>query len=214
MNPLTFAKNQAGVFAALTIEHLYVVALAVIMATVIGVLIGVLTYRSPLARNLAMRSAGVILTIPSFALFGVFLGWFSLTLWSSLLPLVLYGLLPIIRNTVVGLTEVDDAVVESAKGMGMTHRQRLTKIELRLATPVILTGIRVTTTLLIGILAIAAIINGPGLGNPIMDALARVGTPIAIPEGVIATVLIVLVAILLDVLFAVITRFATPKGLR
>ena len=61
---------------------------------------------------------------------------------------------------------------------------------------------------------IAAIINGPGLGNPIMDALARVGTPIAIPEGVIATVLIVLVAILLDVLFAVITRFATPKGLR
>ncbi len=214
MNPLTFAKNQAGEFAALTIEHLYVVALAVIMATVIGVLIGVLTYRSPLARNLAVRSAGVILTIPSFALFGVFLGWFSLTLWSSLLPLVLYGLLPIIRNTVVGLTEVDDAVVESAKGMGMTHLQRLTKIELRLATPVILTGIRVTTTLLIGILAIAAIINGPGLGNPIMDALARVGTPIAIPEGVIATVLIVLVAILLDVLFAVITRFATPKGLR
>ena len=214
MSPWMYLKGNSGEIIRLTFEHLYIVGVSLLIGTVIAMTIALLTYRSAWASNLATRTTSLILTIPSFALYAVLLGVLGLGVLPPLFALTLYSLLPIVRNTVVGLNEVDDAVVESAKGMGMSRLQQLRRIELPLAWPVVLTGIRVSAKLLIGIAAIAAIVNGPGLGNLIMDALARVGTPIAIPEVIVGTVGIVLIAIIVDAGFAGLTKATTPRGMK
>jgi osmoprotectant transport system permease protein len=125
----------------------------------------------------------------------------------------MYGLLPIVRNTITGLRSVDPAVVESAQGMGMGRYRRLFRIELPLAWPIILTGIRVAAVIIVGIAAIAAVINGPGLGKDIFRALARVGTPTAVPQVLSAILGIVTIAILIDLAFMIIARLTTSRGI-
>ena len=106
---------------------------------------GILTYQHERARETVLAVTGSFLTIPSFALFILLLGPLGLGWRPVLFALVLYGLMPIVRNTITGLREVDPAIVESAKGMGYSRRQRLLRIELPLAWPVIITGVRVTS---------------------------------------------------------------------
>jgi osmoprotectant transport system permease protein len=126
----------------------------------------------------------------------------------------MYGLLPIVRNTVVGLREVDPAVVESAMGMGMGRAARLLRIELPLAWPVILTGMRVSTLLLVGIAAIGAYINGPGLGQDIFSGLAHIGGASALNEVLGGTLGIVILAVLFDLVYVLISVLTIPKGIR
>lgn len=194
--------------------HAAVVGLAVLFATVIGVGLGVLTHRSERARNFTLATTGAMLTIPSFALFILLLGPLGLGAQPVVVALTMYGLMPIIRNTVTGLNGVDPAVIESARGMGLTRMQRLFKIELPLAWPVIITGVRVTTLTLLGIAAIGAIVNGPGYGEFIFTGLARVGTPVAINFVLAGALGVVVLAILSDVLFHIVRRLTTSKGIR
>jgi len=128
--------------------------------------------------------------------------------------LVMFALLPIVRNTITGLREVDPAVVESAQGMGMGRWRRLARIELPLAWPIIITGIRVSTQILVGIAAIAAVINGPGLGKEIFRALASVGTPTAVNRALSAVLGIVILGLLLDIAYLFVGRLTTSRGLR
>ncbi|MGH3383694.1 MAG: ABC transporter permease [Nocardioidaceae bacterium] len=199
----------------LGIEHVLLVLVSVAIATVVGVVLGILTYRTQRPRELVLAVTGTFLTIPSLALFGLFLVW-GLGLGSTpvVIGLVMYGLLPIVRNTIVGLREVDPAVVESAQGMGMGRWQRLLQIELPLAWPVILTGMRVSTLIVLGIAAIGAYINGPGLGNEIFDGLARIGTPNAVNLVLGGMLGILVLAILLDLFYVLVNRLTTSRGLR
>ena len=128
--------------------------------------------------------------------------------------LVLYALLPIIRNTIVGLASVDPAITDAARGVGMNRLRVLGRIELPLAWPSILAGIRVSTQMLMGILAIAAYAKGPGLGNLIFSGLSRVGSPTAVPQALTGTVLIVILALVLDGLFVLVGRLTTSRGIR
>ena len=128
--------------------------------------------------------------------------------------LTLYGLLPILRNTITGLRGVDPAIVEAAKGMGLSRSQRLLRVELPLAWPVIITGIRVTTLILLGIAAIGAIVNGPGYGELIFTGLARVGTPVAVNLVLAGTLGVVVLAVLFDLLFHAVRRLTTSRGIR
>jgi osmoprotectant transport system permease protein len=130
------------------------------------------------------------------------------------LALVLYALLPIVRNTIVGLREVDPAVVESAQGMGMGRRARLLRIELPLAWPVVLTGMRVSTLILIGIAAIGAYINGPGLGDIIFSGLAQIGSASALNLVLGGTLGIIVLAVLFDLVYVLIFRLTIAKGIR
>lgn len=198
------------------IAHVILVLVSVALATVVGVALGIATYHTRRARDLVLAVTGTFLTIPSLALFGIFIAVPVLGLGarSVVLGLVLYGLLPIVRNTIVGLNEVDPAVVESAQGMGMGRRQRLLRVELPLAWPVILTGIRVSTLLLIGIAAIGAFINGPGLGEQIFSGLAHIGGASALSEVIAGTLGIVVLAILFDLVFVAVYRLTIPKGIR
>lgn len=214
MNFFEYLENRWDTLLELTVEHVVLVAISVAIATVVGVALGVLTYRTERPRELALAVTGTFLTIPSLALFGLFLVWFGLGTLPVVVALVMYGLLPIVRNTIVGLREVDPAVVESAQGMGMGRTQRLLRIELPLAWPVIITGMRVSTLLVLGIAAIGAYINGPGLGNDIFSGIARVGTPIGVNLVLGGMLGVLVLAVLFDLLYALIARLTTSRGLR
>ncbi len=194
--------------------HVSAVLQALLIATAIAVLIGVLVYRSPFGSAAATAAAGTILTVPSFALLGLLIPIFGLGVVPTVIALVLYALLPILRNTLVGLSAVEPAVVDAARGVGMNRLRILTTVELPLAWPSILTGMRVSTQLIMGILALAAYAKGPGLGNLIFSGLARLGSPNAVPQALTGTVLIVVLALLLDGIFLLVGRFTVPRGIR
>jgi osmoprotectant transport system permease protein len=199
----------------LGIEHLVAVAVAVAIASVVGVGLGVATYHTQRPRDIALAITGTFLTIPSLALFGLFITPFGLGWTPVIIALVMYALLPIVRNTIVGLSEVDPAVVESAQGMGMGRFGRLIRIELPLAWPVILTGIRVSTLIVVGIAAIGAYVNGPGFGNDLFRGLRRIGNPEAALNLVLGGLLgMIVLAVLLDLLYVAVSRLTTPRGLR
>lgn len=187
---------------------------SVLIATIVAVLIGILVHRSPLGSSIATAVTSAILTVPSFALLGLLIPVLGLGVAPTVTALVVYALLPILRNTIIGLSSVDPAVTDAARGVGMNRLRILTAIELPLAWPAILAGIRVSTQLLMGILAIAAYAKGPGLGNLIFSGLARLGSPNAVPQALVGTVLIVVLALVLDAIYVLVGRLTTPRGIR
>jgi osmoprotectant transport system permease protein len=198
----------------LAVEHLLLVLTAIVFATLIGVAVGVAVYRSAALSSLATALTATILTVPSLALFALMVAWVGLGDRSAIIALTAYALLPIVRNTVTGLQGVDPAVNESAKGMGLGARARLLRIDLPLAWPVILVGVRVATMLIVSIAAIAAYIGAGGLGNWIFDGLARRGSVVAMPLIISGTLGVVAVAFLLDAFYILVGKLTTSRGIR
>jgi osmoprotectant transport system permease protein len=198
----------------LAVEHALVTGVSVLIATVLGVGIGMATYNRKRSGRLVIAVVSVFLTIPSLALFGLFINVLGIGTTPVVVALVMYCLLPIVANTMVGLREVDPAVVESAQGMGLSRGQRLLRIELPLAWPVILTGIRVSTLLALGIAAIGAYIQGPGLGNDIFAGLSRISSPNALNLVLGGTLGVVVLAVLSDLFYVLLNRLTTSRGIR
>ncbi|CAN5178440.1 ABC transporter permease [soil metagenome] len=195
------------------IAHAGVVLVSVLIATALGVTVGVLVYRTEQVAEGVLAVTSTFLTVPSFALFGLLVPILGLGWSPTVLALVMYALLPIVRNTVVGLRSVDPAIAESAQGMGMGRGERLWRIELPLAWPVILTGMRVSTLIIVGIAAVAAFVNGPGLGSDIFQGISRIGSAVALNQVLGAVLGIVVLAVLFDGFFAVIGKLTTSRGL-
>jgi osmoprotectant transport system permease protein len=178
-----------------TVEHLWLVSLSTAIALLIGIPLGILLTRQPQLKALILGFANVVQTIPSLALFGLLIpipligGIGDRT---AIIALILYALLPIIRNTFLGITTVNPAVVEAGRGMGMTDRQLLQQVELPLAMPVILGGVRVATVISVGLATIAAAIGAGGLGVFIFRGLAVVDNQLilagAVPAALMAMV--------------------------
>ncbi len=214
MSVFSYVVDHPRRVLSLTGQHAEIVLTSLGIAVVIGVGLGVLTYRTSWARATTLAIAGVILTIPSFALFGLLIPAFGLGYQPAIIALTLYALLPIIRNTVVGLRSVDPSVSESAVGMGMGPVRRLVLVDLPLAWPVIITGLRVSAQLLLGIAAIAATVGGPGLGNLILDGLNRVGTSFAVPIAFAGVLGVIVLAVVFDLAFVLLRRLTTSRGIR
>ncbi|MGW7414546.1 ABC transporter permease [Streptomyces sp. NPDC054863] len=195
-------------------QHASAVFQCMVVATVLGVLIGILTYRSEWAGNLATTAASGILTVPSLALIGLLIPVVGLGVAPTVIALVLYGLLPIVRNAIVGLRGVDPTLVDAARGLGMSRAARLVRVELPLAWPPILTGIRVATQMLMGIAAIAAYASGPGLGNEIFRGIASLGSKNALNQVLAGTLGIVLLALIFDAVYVLVGRLTIPRGIR
>jgi len=198
----------------LAIEHAQVVAVSVAIATVIGLALGILVYQRPWWAQVVLGITGIFLTIPSLALFGILIPFVGLGYKPTVIALVMYALLPIVRNTVTGLRGVDEAIIDSARGMGMGRWRRLLRVELPLAWPVVMAGVRVSTLIVVGITAIAAVVNGPGLGEDIFSGLARIGGANALNLVLGGTLGIIALALLFDAFFAGVARLTTSKGLR
>jgi len=201
-----------------TSQHLYIVLVANTVAAIVGVVIGI--YISGKGRehvaDTVIYLASIMMTVPSLALYGILMGVLSaLTLPSiGFLPVVialtLYGLLPIIRNTYTAIREVDPAMIEAGRGMGMSERQILTKVKLPLAVPVIMAGLRQAIVMNIGIAAIGAYIGAGGLGQPIFRGIANYRPDLII----VGAVFVSLLSIVIDFLMGGVEWLTTPRGVR
>jgi osmoprotectant transport system permease protein len=196
------------------LEHTKIVLIVVVTATLFSVALGVLVQRHAVPRAIALSVAGIFLTIPSLALFALFIPLVGIGNTPAIIALFLYAILPILRNTVTGLDEVSPAVIESARGMGMNHTQQLLRVRLPLAWPVIMAGIRVSTLITVGIAAIAVLVGGDGLGAFIQGGLTRLGLPNSYESVWAGTIFIVALGLLLDIIFSLVQRLTTPRGLR
>jgi len=203
------AENRAEV-AALTLEHLWIVCISTLLAIAIGIPLGILITRRPALYKPVIATANIIQTVPSLALFGFLLPapWIDdRASRLAILALMLYALLPLIRNTYAGIKGVDRSIVEAARGMGMTDRQLLFQVELPLAASVILAGVRVAVVLSVGLATIAAAIGAGGLGELIFRGLAMVNNSVILAGAVPAA----LMALLADVLLEWLERRFAPQ---
>jgi osmoprotectant transport system permease protein len=179
-------------------------------AAVAGLAIGVLAARRPRLEAAALGVAGVILTIPSFALFGMLTILLGIGNPAVELGLALYALLPIIRNTRAGLGAVDPAVVEAARGMGMSPGQVLLRVELPLASPVVFAGLRTALVLVVGTATLGNFVGGGGLGDVIESGLTAAGLEPASRIVVVGAVLVAALALLADWLLSLVERAVVP----
>ncbi len=209
-----YVVEQRGLIAFQAFQHVSLVVQCVVLGTLIALVLAALVYRSALATSLANAVSAVGLTVPAFALLGILLAPFGFGITPAVIAVTFYAALPVLRNAVVGLAGVDRATVESARGIGMTRASTLLRVELPLAWPVILAGVRVSTQMVMGIAAIAAYVLGPGLGGFIFSGLSRLGGANALNSALTGTIAIVLLALVLDLLLVLLGRLTTPRGIR
>ena len=211
---IDFVQDRWSVLSFLAYQHISLVVQTLLISKVLAFVVGVALYRSGWGVALGNAITAIGLTIPSYALLGVLVGVVSIGVLPSVVTLVFFGVMPILRNVIVGLNGVDQTLVESAQGMGMGRWARLVRLELPLAWPVIMTGVRVSGQMLMGIAAIAAYALGPGLGGYIFSGISRTGGANATNSIVAGTVGILVLAVVLDVVLNVFTRLTTPRGIR
>ncbi len=195
MNHLEFLLRHRGEVFQVTLEHILLVATAMGIATLIAIPLGITLTRHRTLRAPVLGLANVMQTVPSLALFGFlipvpFIGGIGRR--TAIVALVLYALLPILRNTYAGITGVDPAVIEAARGMGMTARQLLWQVELPLSFSVILAGLRVATVITIGVATIAAAIGAGGLGTFIFRGVSMVNDQVILAGAIPAALLAIL----------------------
>ncbi|MGH7700165.1 MAG: ABC transporter permease [Gemmatimonadales bacterium] len=190
LNLLSFYAANLRELVLLTGEHLLLVAASSGTAVAAGIPLGILVARRPAFRRPVLGLANVFQTIPSLALFGFLIPVFGIGRWTAIAALIVYALLPIVRNTFTGITGVDPAVREAGLGMGMTSGELLRLVELPLAAGVIMAGVRVATVVGVGIATIAAAIGAGGLGVYIFRGVATVNYTLimagALPAAVLA----------------------------
>ena len=198
-----------------TLEHISIVGVAVVLALMTGVPIGIAITQNRRAADLVLYVASVIMTVPSIALFGLMIPVLSVIgqgigYLPALIAVLLYSQLPIIRNTYTAINNVDPALREAARGMGMTSLQRLREVEIPIAVPVIMAGVRTAVVMNIGITAIAAYIGAGGLGTFISRGISQTDPRQLITGAIAVSVL----AIAADFFLLWTQRALTPRGLR
>ena len=195
-------------------QHLSLVVQCLILATIIGVVCAALSYQHPRLAALANNVSTVGLTIPSFALVGILIIPFGFGVLPAVIVVTFFATLPILRNAVVGLSEVDSNIVSAARGIGMSRIDMFFRVELPLAWPVILAGMRVSAQMTMGIAAVAAYALGPGLGGYIFSGLSRLGGANSFESVATGVIAVVILALLLDLALILLGRFTISRGIR
>lgn len=213
-NLLEFISIQREKITAAVISQVELVLLVMTFVSITAIITGLLVWKSTTASEIVTSFWSIVFTIPSLAMFIFFIGPFGLGWLPAVIALVLYGQLPVVRNTIVGLRSVEPAVMESAAAMGMKPFTVLRKIQFPLAWPVIIVGIRVSAMLIFGISAIAAYVGGPGLGDYLFSGLANLGSFNSMNQTLVGAFGITILALIFDGIFVLIRRVTTPRGLR
>lgn len=209
-----FISDRSDQILYNALQHANLVFQCVLVATVIAVLLAMLITRASRLEPLANTISAIGLTIPSFALVGLLLPLSGIGSFTAFLCVTFYAILPILRNAVVGLAGVDQTLLESSRGMGMTELKSMFTVRLPLAWPVILAGIRISMQMSMGIAAIAAYVLGPGLGSYIFTGLAQAGGANAVNYALVGTLGIVIIALIADLLLLLLGRLTVSKGIR
>ncbi len=215
METIQFIIQNLGLLGTRTLEHISLVSVAVGIAILTGVPIGIAITQNARVAKFVRYIASMIMTIPSVALFGLMIPILSkigqgIGYLPAVIAVMLYSQLPIIRNTYTAINNVDPALREAARGMGMTPMQRLGRVELPLAVPIIMAGVRTAVVMNIGIMAVAAYIGAGGLGTFISRGISQTDSRQLI-SGALA---VSLLAIFADYLLAWLQRWLTPVGIR
>ncbi len=194
--------ERAPFFWELFVQHIILTLISVLIITVIGITTGILMTKNKLFAEIILRLTSFLYTIPSIALFGFLVSITGIGIKSAVIALVLYGLLPVVRNTYTGLSEVDREIIESAEGMGSTQLQLLFKIRLPLALPIVFSGFRTMVVMVIALGGIASFIGAGGLGTAIWRGIST-----HFPEMTIAgSLLVALLAIVSDIILEIIEK--------
>lgn len=203
------AENKSDFFRLIG-EHLQITFFAVLIAILIGVPVGILITKSRIGAKIVLMIANIFQTIPSLALFGLIIPILGIGAKPAIFVLFLYALLPIIKNTYIGIMGVDPSSVESGRGMGMKPFQILYKVQIPQSMPVIMAGIRISTVINIGTATIASLIGAGGLGDFIFQGISLANNN-AILAGAIPTALL---AIVIDLMLGFVEKEITPKGVK
>lgn len=209
-----FIRSQPDQLLYNSYQHGSLVIQAVIVATVIAIAGAVLVLRLPQLSGIANAISAIGLTIPSFAMLGLLIPVVGIGWQPAFIAVAFYAVLPILRNAVVGLQGVEPSLVESARGMGMNPVRTFLRVELPLAWPVILAGIRISTQMSFGIAAISSYVLGPGLGTYIFSGLSRIGGSGAVQSALGGTIGVIILALITDGLLLLLGRATTSKGIR
>ena len=209
-----FVMDRFGQIAFSSWQHFSLVAQCVLLATVLSVVLAVLVYRNKALSAVANGVSAIGLTVPSFALIGILIVPFGFGVTPAVIVVTFFAALPILRNAVVGLSGVDPALVESARGIGMGRARTLLRVELPMAWPVILAGVRVSAQMVMGIAAVTAFALGPGLGGFIFSGLSRLGGANSLESVVTGVVAVIVLALMLDLLLVVLGRLTISRGIR
>lgn len=211
---LDFLENRFNQILFSGWQHFSLVLQCLILATVLAVVLAALVYRNNLLTSVANSVSAIGLTIPSFALIGLLIVPVGFGVLPAVIVVAFFATLPILRNAIVGLSGISPSLIESARGVGMSRFRTLIQVELPVAWPVILAGIRVSAQMVMGVAAIAAYSLGPGLGGFIFSGLSRLGGANSFESVVTGVVGVVILALILDLLLVGLGRLTTSRGIR
>lgn len=192
------------------LEHIYLSFVALAIGIAIALPLGILIARYRKYAEPVIGVTAVFQTIPSLALFGFLVPLMGIGSNTALIALIIYALLPILRNTYTGITSVDNSIIEAGSGMGMTRTQILKQIEFPLALPIIMAGIRTATVLTVGIATLATFVGAGGLGDVIYRGLQSYNNALILAGALLVAAL----AITFDLFLKWIEKSATPKGMK
>ncbi|GEN34530.1 MULTISPECIES: ABC transporter permease [Aneurinibacillus] len=204
---LRYLQNNWDTLLALTFQHIVMVFTGLVLALVVGIPLGILAARKEKTAPVILAVANLIQVFPSLAMLAVLMVFFGIGFTSVVIGLFLYSLLPIIRNTYVGLKEVDKGAIEAGRGVGMTAFQLLTKVQIPLSLSFIVAGIRIAAVIAIGVATLAPFIGGEGLGKEIYSGI-NLRDPIRIYSSAI---LAALLAIIADFLLGIVQKRASVE---
>lgn len=204
-----FIYRREAVLEAL-LRHMQITLMAVGFAILVGVPLGIIITKRKKLANFVINTANIFQTLPSLALFGLIIPILGIGLVPSIFVLFLYALLPILKNTYIGINSVDSSMIEAGRGMGMTKFQILRMVEIPLSLPVIMAGIRISTVINIGTATIAALIGAGGLGDFIFRGISMNSNNMIL-TGAVPTALL---AISIDYVLGKIEKLLVPKGLK
>nr|WP_241978995.1 ABC transporter permease [Cryobacterium sp. Hh7] len=211
LSPIELTTLAPDALWVYTVEHIQLTLLAAAIVLVIAIPLGIALTRRPLrlltAPVLAIANVGQ--AAPAIGVVVLLAFWVGFGFWAATLSLVLYAVLPVLRNTMVGLQQVDARLIEAGRGMGMSSTAVLFRVELPLAVPVMLSGVRTALVLLVGTAALATFVNGGGLGILITTGVNLSLTPVLVTGAL----LVALLALLIDWIGRVVEHVARPKGL-
>jgi osmoprotectant transport system permease protein len=209
MNLIGYVQENYQLIFAKLVQHISLAGTAVLLACAVGIPVGFLITNNKKASRIVVNIANVIQTIPSLALFAFAMPLFGIGARPAIFALFLYALLPIIKNTLIGINNVDPAIIEAARGMGMSQTQITFKVEIPMAISVIMGGVRIATVTGIGIATIAALIGAGGLGQFIYQGISMLDYDMIL-TGAISSALL---ALLVDFLLGLVENKLTSKGI-
>lgn len=212
MSTINYFLNNFNKIMGLTYEHFVLISIAILFSIIIWFTIGVLIRNNDKLANGVIGIASIIMAIPSISMYGILvtIPFFGLSRRSAITALILYAMLPIVRNVYVALNEVNKSILEAAIGMGMNKKNVLLKVQLPLALPVIFAGVRVALVMMVGVATLAVYIGERNLGRLIQQGITRTHTDMVLVGGI----LVAIMAILVDIIMAYIQNKLISPGLR